>query len=79
MVDGESGREQLLEAIRSIDTETLINMILVLSIAYILSTIISVILSKISEKMSRNGRIKAKMLTPVIKFVLYILAFYYIS
>ncbi|NLO30929.1 MAG: mechanosensitive ion channel [Methanosarcina mazei] len=79
MVDGESGREQLLEAIRSIDTETLINMILVLSIAYILSTIISVILSKISEKMSRNGRIKAKMLIPVIKFVIYILAFYYIS
>jgi small-conductance mechanosensitive channel len=78
MVDGESGREQFLEAIRSIDTETLINMVLVLSIAYILSMIISVLLSKISEKMSRGGRIKVKMLIPVIKFVIYILAFYYI-
>lgn len=78
MVDGETGREQLLEALRSIEMQTLVDMVLVVFAAYILGRIITAVLSKISENMSREGRIKVKMVIPVIRFVLYAVAFFYI-
>ena len=78
MVDGETGREQLLETLRSIDTQTLITMLLVFFVAYMLSRIITTVLSKVSEKLSRSGRIKVKMVIPAAKFVIYSLVFYYV-
>jgi len=77
MVNGETTREQLLESIRSIETQTLINIILIFFAAYVLSRIITSILSKASEKMSRSGRIKVKMIIPAVKFGIYVIAFYY--
>ncbi len=78
MVDGETGREQLLEALRSIEMQTLVDMVLVVFAAYILGRIITAVLSKISENMSREGRIKVKMIIPAIRFVFYAVAFFYI-
>lgn len=80
MVDGDTvntSREQLLETLRSIETQTLVNIILIFLIAYILSKIITRLLSKSSEKMSHSGRVKVKMVIPAIKFGIYILAFYF--
>lgn len=82
MVNGEeaveSGREQLLETIRSIEMQTLIDMVLILFVAYLLGRIVTTVLSKISEKMSRSGSVKVKMIIPAIKFGIYIIAFFYI-
>jgi small-conductance mechanosensitive channel len=78
MVDGETGREKLLEALRSIETQTLINMVLIIFAAYVLARIITAILLKVSEKMNRSGRIKVKTIVPAIRFVIYATAFYYI-
>jgi small-conductance mechanosensitive channel len=80
MVDGntvETSREQLLETLRSIEAQTLVNIFLVFFLAYILGRIISALLSKLSEKMSRSGRIKVKMVIPAVKFGIYIIALYY--
>jgi len=80
MVDGSSvntTREQLLETIISIETQTLGNIILAFFVAYIFARIITALLSKLSEKMSRSGRIKVKMVIPAVKFGIYIVAFYY--
>lgn len=81
MVNGEdtvnAGREQLLETIRSIETQTLINIILIFLVAYVLGRIITALLSKFSEKMSRSGRVKVKMFIPAVKFGIYLIAFYY--
>lgn len=81
MVNGEgtveTGREQLLETLRSIEMQTLIDMALILFIAYILGRIVTSVLSKLSEKMSRGGSVKVKMIIPAIKFGIYIIAFYY--
>jgi small-conductance mechanosensitive channel len=80
MVDGSSvntTREQLLETIISIETQTLVNIILAFFVAYIFARIITALLSKLSEKMSRSGRIKVKMVIPAVKFGIYIVAFYY--
>ena len=80
MVDGSSvntTREQLLETIISIETQTLVNIILAFFVAYIFARIITALLSKFSEKMSRSGRIKVKMVIPAVKFGIYIVAFYY--
>lgn len=80
MVDGRSvntTREQLLETIISIETQTLGNIILAFFVAYIFARIITALLSKLSEKMSRSGRIKVKMVIPAVKFGIYIVAFYY--
>ena len=80
MVDGNSvntTREQLLETIKSIETQTLVNIILAFFVAYIFARIITALLSKLSEKMSRSGRIKVKMVIPAVKFGIYIVAFYY--
>lgn len=82
MVNGEgtveTGREQLLETLRSIETQTLVTMISILLVAYILGKIVTIILLKISEKMSRSGSVKVKMTIPAIKFGIYVIAFYYI-
>jgi small-conductance mechanosensitive channel len=78
MVDGESAREQLLETIRSIETQTLINMILIFLAAYVLGRIITHVLSRTSEKMSRSSRVKVKMIIPAVKFGIYVIALYYI-
>ncbi|MCC4770287.1 mechanosensitive ion channel [Methanosarcina sp. DH2] len=82
MVNGEgaveTGREQLLESIRSIEMQTLIDMVLILFAAYILGRIVTIALSKFSEKMSRSGSVKVKMIIPAIKFGIYIIAFFYI-
>ncbi|AKB29251.1 Potassium efflux system KefA protein [Methanosarcina siciliae C2J] len=78
MVNGDSGSQQLLETLRSIDTQTIVIMFLILAAAYVLSRIITTLLSKISEKMSRKDRIKVKMIIPTVKFGIYVLAFYYI-
>jgi small-conductance mechanosensitive channel len=72
-----TSREQLLETLRSIETQTIVNVILAFFVAYILGRIITIVLSKISEKMSRSGRVKVKMVIPAIKFGIYIIAFYY--
>lgn len=77
-IDGQTGREQLLEALRSIEMQTLIDMVLIVIAAYILGRIVTIVLSKISENMSREGRIKVKMIIPAIRFVFYAFAFYYI-
>lgn len=80
MVDGntvDTSREQLLETLRSIETQTLVNIILAFIFAYVLGRILAVLLSKVSEKMSRSGRIKVKMVIPAVKFGIYIIAFYY--
>jgi small-conductance mechanosensitive channel len=80
MVNGDSvstGREQLLETLRSIETQTIVNIVLAFFVAYILGRIITAVLSKVSEKMSRSSRIKVKMVIPAIKFGIYIIAFYY--
>ncbi|HII92586.1 MAG TPA: mechanosensitive ion channel family protein [Methanosarcina sp.] len=80
MVDGSSvntTREQLLETIISIETQTLVNIILAFFVAYIFARIITALLLKLSEKMSRSGRIKVKMVIPAVKFGIYIVAFYY--
>jgi len=78
MVDVNTSREQLLETLTSIDTQTLITIILIFLIAYVLARIITTLLSKLSEKMSRSGRIKVKIIIPIVKFVIYVIAFYYI-
>jgi small-conductance mechanosensitive channel len=82
MVNGESavetGRERLLESIRSIEMQTLIDMVLILFAAYILGRIVTIALSKFSEKMSRSGSVKVKMIIPAIKFGIYIIAVFYI-
>jgi flagellar biosynthesis/type III secretory pathway M-ring protein FliF/YscJ len=67
MVNEDSAREQLLETIRSIEFQTLVNLVLVVLAAYLLGIIITKVISKISEKMSRRGRIKGKMIIPIIK------------
>ena len=77
MVNGESAREQLLETIRSIETQTLINMILIFFAAYVLGRIVTSILLKASERMSRSGRVKVKMIIPAVKFGIYVIALYY--
>ncbi len=53
-------------------------MLLVFFVAYVLGRIITTVLSKLSEKLSRSGRIKVKMIIPATKFVIYILVFYYV-
>lgn len=78
MVNGDSGSQQLLETLRSIDTQTVATILLVLAAAYVLGRVITALLSKISEKMSRKDRIKVKMIIPAVKFGIYVLAFYYI-
>ncbi|AKB81128.1 Potassium efflux system KefA protein [Methanosarcina barkeri 3] len=80
MVDGNAvntGREQLLETLRSIETQTIINIFLAFFVAYILGRIVTAVLSKISENMSRSSRIKVKMVVPAIKFGIYVIALYY--
>ena len=78
MVDGNTSRGATSGNLRSIDTQTLITIVLIFLIAYISARIITILLSKLSEKMSRSGRIKVKIFIPIVKFVIYILAFYYI-
>lgn len=78
MANGDTSSEQLLEILRSIDTQTIVTMFLVLAAAYVLGRVITTLLSKLSEKMSRSSRIKVKMIIPAVKFGIYILAFYYI-
>jgi len=78
MTNGDSGSQQLLETLRSIDTQTLVTMFLILAAAYVLGRIITTLLLKLSEKMSREDRIKVKMIIPAVKFGIYVLAFYYI-
>ena len=79
MVDAETSRQQLLDTILSIDIQTLITIVLIFSIAYILSKIVTILLSKLSDKLSQSGRVKVKLIIPVVKFVIYIVALYYIS
>lgn len=79
MADAETSRQQLLDTILSIDIQTLITIVLIFSIAYILGRIITVLLSKLSDKLSQSGRVKVKLIIPVVKFVIYIVALYYIS
>lgn len=78
MVNEDSAREQLLETIRSIEFQTLVNLVLVVLAAYLLGIIITKVISKISEKMSRSSRIKGKMIIPIIKVGIYATAFFYI-
>ncbi len=78
MADVNTSKEQLLETLKSIDTQTLIVIILIFLIAYVLARIITTLLSKLSEKTSRSGRIKVKIIIPIVKFVIYVIAFYYI-
>ncbi|AAM06765.1 TPA: mechanosensitive ion channel family protein [Methanosarcina acetivorans] len=78
MVNGDSGSQQLLETLRSIDTQTVVTMFLILAAAYVLGRVITALISKLSEKMSRKDRIKVKMIIPAVKFGIYVLAFYYI-
>jgi len=78
MVDGNTSREQLLEILKSVDTQTLITMALIFLIAYILGRIITIFLLKLSEKLSHTGRIKVEVVIPIIKFVIYLIAFYFI-
>ncbi|MDR7666914.1 mechanosensitive ion channel [Methanosarcina sp. Z-7115] len=73
----DTSREQLLETLRSIETQTIVNILLIFFLAYILGRIIATILSKVSEKMSRSSRVKVKMVIPAVKFGIYIIAFYY--
>lgn len=78
MANGDTSVQQLLESIGSIDTYTLLTMFLIFSIAYVLGRVITILLSKLSEKMNQSGRVKVKLIIPVVKFVIYIVAFYYI-
>jgi small-conductance mechanosensitive channel len=78
MANGDTGSEKLLEIFSSIDTQTIVSMFLILAAAYVLGRVITTLLSKLSEKMSRSSRIKIKMIIPVVKFGIYVLAFYYI-
>lgn len=78
MTNGDTGSQQLLETLGSIDTQTLVTMFLILAAAYVLGRIITTLLLKLSEKMSRKDRIKVKMIIPAVKFGIYVLAFYYI-
>ncbi|AKB18334.1 MULTISPECIES: mechanosensitive ion channel family protein [unclassified Methanosarcina] len=78
MVDVNESREQLLETLTSIDTQTLITIVLIFLFAYVLARIITTLLSKLSEKMNRGGRIKVKIIIPIVKFAIYVIAFYYI-
>jgi moderate conductance mechanosensitive channel len=78
MVNESTSREQILNILRSIDTQTLLTMVLIFLIAYILSGIITTLLLKLSEKLSHTGRIKVEIIIPIIKFVIYIIAFYFI-
>ncbi len=78
VIESNSTREQLLETVRSIEVQTLINMALVVLLAYLLGIILTKVISKISEKMSRRGRIKVKMITPIIKVGIYATAFFYV-
>ncbi len=78
MVDGNTSREQLLEILRSVDTQTLITMALIFLIAYVLGRVITILLLKFSEKLSHTGRIKVEVVIPIIKFVIYLIAFYFI-
>ncbi len=80
MVDGDTvntSREQLLETLRSIETQTIVNILLIFLLAYILGRILAAILSKASEEMSRTVRVKVKMLIPAVRFGVYVIAFYY--
>lgn len=79
MADAETSRQQLLDTILSIDIQTLITIVLIFSIAYILGKIVTILLSKLSDKLSQSGRVKVKLIIPVVKFVIYIVALYYIS
>ena len=76
--NGDTSAQKLLETIRSIDTQIVLTMFLVFTIAYVLGRIITILLSKLSEKMNQSGRVKVKLIIPVVKFVIYIVAFYYI-
>jgi len=78
MVDGDTSSQQLLDTIMSIDIQTILTIVLIFSIAYILGRIITILLSKLSDKLSQSGRVKVKLIIPVVKFVIYIVAFYYI-
>jgi small-conductance mechanosensitive channel len=78
MVDGNTSREQLVETLRSVETQTLVNIVLAILIAYLLGMIITDVLSRLSEKMSRSGRIKVKMVIPALKFGIYSIAIIYI-
>lgn len=60
MVNGDSGSQQLLETLRSIDTQTVVTMFLILAAAYVLGRVITALISKLSEKMSRKDRIDRK-------------------
>lgn len=78
MVDGNTSREELLEILRSVDTQTLITIALIFLIAYVLGRVITSLLLKLSEKLSHTGRIKVEVVIPIIKFVIYLIAFYFI-
>lgn len=78
MTDGNTSREQLLEILTSIDTQTLITMALIFIIAYVLGRIITFLLLKLAEKLSHTGRIKVEVIIPIVKFVIYLIAFYFI-
>jgi len=78
MTDGNTSREQLLEILNSIDTQTLITMALIFIIAYVLGRIITFLLLKLAEKLSHTGRIKVEVIIPIVKFVIYLIAFYFI-
>lgn len=84
MVDGNnvnetvnSTREQLLNTLTSIETQTIVNMVLVFIAAYLFGRIVTYLLSKFSESLSRSGRVKVKMVIPAIKFGIYAIALYY--
>jgi len=78
MVNGNSSREQLLETVKSIEIQTIINIALIFLFAYILGRIITTLFSKLSDKMNRSDRVKVKMIIPAVKFGIYIIAFYYV-
>lgn len=78
MTDGNTSREQFLEILNSVDTQTLITMSLIFIIAYVLGRIITFLLLKLAEKLSHTGRIKVEVIIPIVKFVIYLIAFYFI-
>jgi small-conductance mechanosensitive channel len=74
MVQGELGT---VTDIISIDTSTLLSVILLLTIAYIITRTLSFLLTSFSEKIGLY-RIKIKMLLPILKFSIYGYTVYYI-
>lgn len=78
MVNENVSSEQILNALGSVDTQSLITIVLIFLFAYIFGRIITILLLKLSEKLSPTGRMKVQIFIPIVKFVIYIPAFYFI-